>query len=99
MKKHRLLTLDMIAKDMAGVIWKIKDLEKKLSLMGATQSAIIDTVAEDNPVFMRKLMSTVFADDDFRNDFTEFINRSDAPDDVKVFMMGMNEHMSKQEEE
>jgi hypothetical protein len=89
----------MIAKDMAGVIWKIKDLEKKLSLMGATQSAIIDTVAEDNPVFMRKLMSTVFADDDFRNDFTEFINRSDAPDDVKVFMMGMNEHMSKQEEE
>ena len=98
MKEHE-LTLDMIAKDMSGVIWKIKDLEKKLSLMGATQSAIIDTVAEDNPVFMRKLMSTVFADDDFRNDFTEFINRSDAPDDVKVFMMGMNEHMSKQEEE
>jgi hypothetical protein len=89
----------MIAKDMAGVIWKIKDLEKKLSLMGATQSAIIDTVAEDNPVFMRKLMATVFADDSFRNDFTEFINGSDAPDDVKVFMMDMNEHMSKQEEE
>ena len=89
----------MIAKDMYRVICKIEDLEKKLSLMGATQSAMIDTVAEDNPVFMRKLMVTVFADDDFRNDFTEFINNSDAPDDVKVFMMGMNEHMSKQEEE
>ena len=43
-------------------------------------------------------MASVFADDSFRNDFTEFINNSDAPDDVKVFMMGMNEHMSKEEE-
>ena len=98
MKKQK-LTLDDVAHDMLKMINMIEDLEKKLNLMGATQSALIDTVAEDNPVFMRKLMSTVFADDDFRNDFTEFINRSDAPDDVKVFMMGMNEHMSKQEEE
>ena len=98
MKKQK-LTLEHVAQDMLRVINMIEDLEKKLNLMGATQSALIDTVAEDNPVFMRKLMSTVFADDDFRNDFTEFINRSDAPDDVKIFMMGMNEHMSKQEEE
>ena len=98
MKKQK-LTLDDVVHDMLKMINMIEDLEKKLNLMGATQSALIDTVAEDNPVFMRKLMSTVFADDDFRNDFTEFINRSDAPDDVKVFMMGMNEHMSKQEEE
>ena len=89
----------MIAKDMYRVICKIEDLDKKLNLMGATVQAVVDTVAEDNPVFMRKLMSTVFADDDFRNDFTEFINKSNAPDDVKVFMMGLNEHMSKQEEE
>ena len=98
MKKQK-LTLDDVVHDMLKMINMIEDLEKKLNLMGATQSALIDTVAEDNPVFMRKLMSTVFADDDFRNDFTEFINRSDAPDDVKVFMMGMNEHISKQEEE
>tara|TARA_R100000353_G_C6429729_1_gene175551 strand:+ start:117 stop:413 length:297 start_codon:yes stop_codon:yes gene_type:complete len=98
MRKPR-LTLDSVAEDMIQVIRMIEDLDKKINLMGATQSALIDTVAEDNPVFMRKLMSTVFADDDFRNDFTEFINRSDAPDDVKIFMMGMNEHMSKQEEE
>ena len=97
--KKRKLTLDDVAKDMIQVIRMIEDLDKKLNLLGATQSAVIDTVAEDNPVFMRKLMSTVFADDDFRKDFTEFINRTDAPDDVKVFMMGMNEHMSKQEEE
>ena len=92
MRKPR-LTLDSVAEDMIQVIRMIEDLDKKINLMGATQSALIDTVAEDNPVFMRKLMSTVFAD------FTEFINRSDAPDDVKIFMMGMNEHMSKQEEE
>ena len=98
MRKPR-LTLDSVAEDMIQVIRMIEDLDKKINLMGATQSALIDTVAENNPVFMRKLMSTVFADDDFRNDFTEFINRSDAPDDVKIFMMGMNEHMSKQEEE
>ena len=89
----------MIAKDMYRVICKIEDLDKKLNLMGATVSAVVDTVAEDNPAFMRKLMASVFADDSFRNDFTEFINNSDAPDDIKVFMMGMNEHMSKQEEE
>ena len=98
MKKPK-LTLEHVAQDMLRMINMIEDLEKKLSLMGATQSALIDTVAEDNPVFMRKLMANVFADKDFRNDFTEFINRSDVPDDVKVFMMGMNEHMRKQEEE
>ena len=98
MRKPR-LTLDSVAEDMIQVIRMIEDLDKKINLMGATQSALIDTVAEDNPVFMRKLMASVFADNDFRNDFTEFINRSDAPDDVKIFMMGMNEHMSKQEEE
>ena len=98
MKKSK-LTLDMIAKDMYRVICKIEDLDKKLNLMGATMSAVVDTVADDNPEFMRQLMASVCADDSFRNDFTEFINKSNAPDDVKVFMMGLNEHMSKKEEE
>ena len=56
MKKPK-LTLEHVAQDMLRMINMIEDLEKKLSLMGATQSALIDTVAEDNPVFMRKLMA------------------------------------------
>ena len=40
--KKRKLTLDNVVKDMLQVIRMIEDLDKKLNLMGATQSALID---------------------------------------------------------
>lgn len=77
---------------MTELIKRIEKLEKKISLLGAVQQAITEHLADDKDFFM-KLMVNVMANKKLRNDFTEYIQTGDSPDDVKLFMQEVNEEI------
>ena len=44
-------------------------------------------------------MASVFSQDDFRNEFTQYLNDEGAPDNVKLFMTEINEAVAEIKEE
>jgi hypothetical protein len=92
-------TMDDIKDHIRTLILTIDSMNEKIAMLGTIQSLVTETLAKDNPDFMRKMMSTVLAHDGFRDDFTEFLNEKGAPDEIKLFMMAMNEHLRERQEE
>ncbi len=82
--------------------------EEKIELLAMVQMSILDYLMDDdrfkgnNPVdLLRSLLAGTMSNDKLRTDFTEFAF-DNAPDNVKTFVMEMNEVVNdliKQEEE
>ena len=92
-------TMDDIKDHIRTLILAIDSINEKITLIGTIQSLVTQTLAENNPEFMSKMMATVLAQDSFRDDFTQFLNEGNAPDEIKLFMMAMNEALHEQQEE
>jgi len=75
---------------------KLKDIldsiDKKMFMLSTIQMTMVTHLTDKDKDLMRKIMASVFSVDDFRNDFTDFIN-TEGNDRVKTFMMDINENI------
>lgn len=78
---------------MSELTKRIEKLEKKVNLLGTVQQAITEHLSNDKDFFM-KLMVSVMSNKKLRNEFTEYIQTGDSPDDVKLFMQEINEEIA-----
>ena len=77
----------------------LKNLNDRVRMLATIQMAIVDHIAENDKALQIKLMSAMLAQNDFRDDFTSYLNDNDAPDELKLFMQEVNEFMLENEEE
>ena len=68
------------------------NIDKKMFMLSTIQMTMVSHLTDKDKDLMRKIMASVFSVDDFRNDFTEFINE-EGNDRVKTFMMDINENI------
>ena len=75
---------------------KLKDIldsiDKKMFMLSTIQMTMVTHFTNKDKDLMRKIMASVFSVDDFRNDFTDFVNQ-EGTDNVKTFMMDINENI------
>ena len=68
------------------------NIDKKMFMLSTIQMTMVSHLTDKDKDLMRKIMASVFSVDDFRNDFTDFINE-EGNDRVKTFMMDINENI------
>lgn len=75
---------------------KLKDIldniDKRMYMLSTIQMTMVTHLTDKDKDLMRKIMASVFSVDDFRNEFTDFINE-EGNDRVKTFMMDINENI------
>lgn len=73
------------------LIQMLDNMQKKISLLAQGQLFLCTFLADKfGAEFQKEFVVSMLGDDDLRNDFTEFINKSDD-DDMKAQMIEMNE--------
>ena len=77
----------------------IKNLDKRLDVLGRMHMMVMQELARQNPKFQRKAIAQMLAIDEVREGFTEHIaNDPEVDDAIKIFMMGLNEFVKQEEE-
>ena len=79
----------MTDKNLKDILEKI---EAKMFMLSTIQMTMVTHLTDKDKDLMRKIMASVFSVDEFRNDFTDFINE-EGNDRVKTFMMDINENI------
>ena len=73
---------------------KLKDIlesiDKRMYMLSTIQMTMVTHLTNKDKDLMHKIMASCFSVDDFRNEFTDFINE-EGNDRVKTFMMDINE--------
>jgi fructose 1,6-bisphosphatase len=78
----------------------IQDIYDKLHLLGNIQQLIVQHIVEQNPEFMGTYVAGTLSIDKVRKSFSDYVLQDDdVPDDIKLFMMEMNEYVNEMEEE
>jgi len=77
----------------------VENMHERISLLASVQMAIVTHLTDNDKELMLKIMASVFSQDDFRNDFTQYLNDENAPDKVKLFMTEINEAVAEIKEE
>lgn len=77
----------------------VENMHERISLLASVQMAVVTHLTDNDNELMRKIMASVFSNDEFRNDFTQYINDENAPDNVKLFMTEINESIAELKEE
>ena len=73
------------------LIQMLDNMQKKISLLAQGQLFLCTFLADKfGAEFQKEFVVSMLGDDDLRNDFTEFINKTDD-DDMKAQMIEMNE--------
>lgn len=72
---------------------QMKELSKRISMLGHVQMTLVDHFTANDNDLMRKIMASMLSNDGFRDDFTVHLNDLEAPDEVKLFMQEVNEFM------
>ena len=72
---------------------QMNELSKRISMLGNVQMTLVDHFTANDNDLMRKIMSAMLSNDNFRDDFTVHLNEIKAPDEVKLFMQEINEFM------
>ena len=72
---------------------QMKELSKRISMLGNVQMTLVDHFTANDNDLMRKILASMLSNDKFRNDFTNHLNDLEAPDEVKLFMQEVNEFM------
>ena len=70
----------------------LENIEAKMFMLSTIQMTMVTHLTDKDKDLMRKIMASVFSVDEFRNDFTDFINK-EGNDKVKTFMMDINENI------
>ena len=79
---------------------RLEKLERIIQTLGLVQQEIVSVVAEDNPKLQAHVIAAILAQEENRNGFTEWLNQQDnVPDNVKTFMMDVNEGIRDMKEE
>jgi len=79
----------------------LDDIYFKIEFLSKTQMIIVDKLSKEDSEFQMQFIAMTLANDEIRNDFTEFLNEFNAPDKLKTFMMELNEiaiNINKEEE-
>jgi len=79
----------------------LDDIYFKIEFLSKTQMIIVDKLSKEDSQFQMQFIAMTLANDEIRNDFTEFLNEFNAPDKLKTFMMELNEiaiNINKEEE-
>jgi hypothetical protein len=70
----------------------LKNMTEQIKLMASVQMAVVTYLGEKDHKFRSDVISEVLAVDKFRESFTNFLlSRDDAPDEVKLQMIEINE--------
>jgi len=77
----------------------VENMHERISLLASVQMAIVTHLTDNDKELMLKIMASVFSQDDFRNDFTQYLNDEGAPDKIKLFMTEINEAIAEIKEE
>lgn len=78
----------------------IQDVYDKIHLLGNIQQLIVQHIVEQNPEFMQTYIAGTLSIDKVRKSFSDYVLQDDdVPDDIKIFMMEMNEWVNEMEEE
>ena len=72
---------------------QLDELSKRISMLGNVQMTMVDHFTANDADLMRKIMSSMLSNDGFRDDFTQYLHKEEAPDEVKLFMQEVNEFM------
>jgi len=71
---------------------RLAHLEQIIRTMGMVQLEIVDVLVKEYPKLQSSVVAAILSLEDNRSNFTEWLNDQDnVPDDVKTFMMDVNE--------
>jgi len=90
----------------------VKNLQRKIELIGNLQMTMVTHLADKDKELQMKIMASILSEDKFRNDFTDWLNTEDYSDTVKdrgfgqaevdgikTFMQDINESIKEWKEE
>ena len=69
----------------------LDNLVQQIKLMSSIQISIVSYLGDRDAEFRAAVISEVLAIDKYRENFTEFLEKNNAPDDVKLQMIEINE--------
>ena len=72
---------------------QLDELSKRISMLGNVQMTMVDHFTANDADLMRKIMSSMLSNDGFRDDFTQYLHKEEAPDNIQLFMQEINEFM------
>ena len=79
---------------------KLESLSMRINTLADMQLLLMEEVGKRNPNFQMKVIAATLSYDEFREDFTEFIQTKEGmPDKLKVFMQEINEMVKDIKEE
>ena len=79
---------------------KLESLSMRINTLADMQLLLMEEVGKKNPNFQMKVIAATLSYDEFREDFTEYIQTKEGmPDKLKVFMQEINEMVKDIKEE
>ena len=79
---------------------KLESLSMRINTLADMQLLLMEEVGRKNPNFQMKVIAATLSYDEFREDFTEYIQTKEGmPDKLKVFMQEINEMVKDIKEE
>jgi len=79
----------------------LDDIYFKIEFLSKTQMIIVDKLSKQDKEFQMEFIAMSLANDEIRNDITQFLDEFNAPDKLKTLMMEINEaaiNIKKEEE-
>ena len=87
----------MIPKDLNKAMGQLADMienvNDRLCLMADIQHTMVDFLGDKYPEFKKQFIMGTIANDKVREEFTNFINDMDVPDEIKLQLMDLNEQI------
>ena len=69
----------------------LDDIYKKIEFLSKTQLTIVNWISKQDHDFQMRFIAMSLANDEIRDGFTQFLDEFDAPDQLRTFMMELNE--------
>ena len=87
----------MIPKDLNKAMGQLADMienvNDRLCLMADIQHTMVNFLGEKYPEFKKEFIMGTISNDKVREEFTNFINNMDVPDEIKLQLMDLNEQI------
>ena len=80
-----------IDKELSKAVDMLSNLVQQVKLMSAIQISIVSYLGDKDEAFRAAIISEVLAIDKYRENFTEFLEKNGASDEVKLQMLEINE--------
>lgn len=83
----------------ADMLNMIEGMIKQIEFLSKAQLMIVNKLSQKDKRFQMEFIAMSLAQDEIREGFTNFLEDTDAPDELKLFMMEMNEAVREFKEE